>query len=504
MLTDDPVEAARRRALEDQMYGGGMGGQIRGLLDQFQPTQADRDAARKAQLQTFFLSLLGTQRGNEFGALGRGGLLANAAYNQTLDNSQKAAMERMQAAHTAMALQTQMREMQSSDAFNDAITAQPSQQPKSPMQAAMGQAPSLSPTTANVGAVQQAAASAPAQGQFEKMVAQADQYEALAHDPRYKAAAPKLLQAAQKIRDDALKFRNKNTGTKVAMDANGKPVFMQESDYAPPSAVQGFAPPPETAVMDQGGYNQVYDKLRTPAGSQFAKTMTPEQAFNAPIQQANLGISQAHLKLAQDAAKRAAANDDPNKPKWDSASGQFLYPPSAAAPGGRAVSPEGFTKPDKPLTESQANATGFGMRARAAADIFAELEKSGAPVGSPVAMLANHPVSNYAAPDWAQQARQAKLNFMTANLRKESGATISPSEFDTEDKKYFPQPGDKPGNIEQKRQMRELAIKSLAVQAGAGASNIKSGSATAAIKRTGTVNGRKVVEYADGRIEYAN
>jgi hypothetical protein len=53
-------------------------------------------------------------------------------------------------------------------------------------------------------------------------------------------------------------------------------------------------------------------------------------------------------------------------------------------------------------------------------------------------------------------------------LRKESGAAISQSEFDKEDQKYFPQPGDGPGVRAQKQKARELAIKSLEIQAGPG------------------------------------
>jgi hypothetical protein len=47
---------------------------------------------------------------------------------------------------------------------------------------------------------------------------------------------------------------------------------------------------------------------------------------------------------------------------------------------------------------------------------------------------------NIMAPDAAQQYNAAKQNFVTAVLRKESGAAISQSEFDKEDQKYFPQP----------------------------------------------------------------
>jgi hypothetical protein len=121
---------------------------------------------------------------------------------------------------------------------------------------------------------------------------------------------------------------------------------------------------------------------------------------------------------------------------------------------------------NKPLSETQGNAAAFGMRAKVSNDIFDQLEKSGADVGSMQNMLAQSRITNAVAPGWAQQAEQAKKNFMSAVLRKESGAAISASEYDAEDRKYFPQPGDSDGVKAQKRAARDLAIEALRIQAG--------------------------------------
>jgi hypothetical protein len=68
-----------------------------------------------------------------------------------------------------------------------------------------------------------------------------------------------------------------------------------------------------------------------------------------------------------------------------------------------------------------------------------------------------------------QQVNQAKSNFITAVLRKESGAVISDSEFEREDKKYFPQINDNDAVIKQKANARKLAIRAMEIQAGPGA-----------------------------------
>ncbi len=65
-----------------------------------------------------------------------------------------------------------------------------------------------------------------------------------------------------------------------------------------------------------------------------------------------------------------------------------------------------------------------------------------------------------------QVYEQAKRDFSLAVLRKESGAAISQSEFDSTEKQYFPQAGDSPEVIAQKKQSRANAINALIGSAG--------------------------------------
>ena len=74
-----------------------------------------------------------------------------------------------------------------------------------------------------------------------------------------------------------------------------------------------------------------------------------------------------------------------------------------------------------------------------------------------------------------QSYDQAKRNFITAVLRKESGAAIAASEFANEEKKYFPQAGEDDAVIKQKQKARKLAIEAMKIQAGPGAKNIGAG-----------------------------
>lgn len=62
---------------------------------------------------------------------------------------------------------------------------------------------------------------------------------------------------------------------------------------------------------------------------------------------------------------------------------------------------------------------------------------------------------------YERQARQAQREFVNAILRRESGAVISPSEFQSAAQQYFPQPGDGPEVLAQKRAARQRAMQGL-------------------------------------------
>jgi hypothetical protein len=143
----------------------------------------------------------------------------------------------------------------------------------------------------------------------------------------------------------------------------------------------------------------------------------------------------------------------------------------------------------KPLTEAQGNSVAFGARAVEANRIATNLEKEGVrntgairtAVGGIAGMtpfigeqleqgvrstfnvlpsVAGGPSAEQ------QQTEQARRNFVSAVLRKESGAAIGVDEYKNEERKYFPQAGDTDAVIKQKQEARKLAIEALKAQAG--------------------------------------
>jgi len=190
---------------------------------------------------------------------------------------------------------------------------------------------------------------------------------------------------------------------------------------------------------------------------------------------------------SSEAAKVAAAQLERQemgyrKPVWDSATSSWMIPPGADGSPGRAIQPLGIDgKPvakDLKLTEVQAKAVTFGMRARLSADVLEDIGKHGEVQRGTLKRIAEAmpfigdglgTVLNWTQSEAQQQVEQAERDFMNAVLRQESGAAIGVNEFDNGRKQYFPQPGDKPEQLEQKRRNREAAIRGFEITAGAGA-----------------------------------
>lgn len=75
-------------------------------------------------------------------------------------------------------------------------------------------------------------------------------------------------------------------------------------------------------------------------------------------------------------------------------------------------------------------------------------------------------VGNYLTSANRQKYEQAKRDFINAQLRRESGAAISPTEFDSANKQYFPTPGDSAEVIQQKAANRRAATEALGREGG--------------------------------------
>lgn len=123
-------------------------------------------------------------------------------------------------------------------------------------------------------------------------------------------------------------------------------------------------------------------------------------------------------------------------------------------PSGKASSSGGAASK---ATEGERNAAGFYERMRAASGELKGLEGSGYdPTNLRDFLTTGSSIGNFAASPQGQQYHQAAMNWVRANLRKESGAAIGVDEAKQEIRNYFPQPGDSPQVIAQKARNRQV------------------------------------------------
>lgn len=123
----------------------------------------------------------------------------------------------------------------------------------------------------------------------------------------------------------------------------------------------------------------------------------------------------------------------------------------------------------KPATADERTSAMFATRAKDAAELAKNIEGSGynpASYGASLRTTSLPFVGMVGANSDDRSYNQARRSFISAVLRKESGAAISDKEYENEAKKYFPEPGDGPQQIAQKDAERQRAIQTLIAASG--------------------------------------
>lgn len=386
------------------------------------------------------------QKGAFAGALGDAG----QQYLQSSNASQDQMMKRKYLDNQMQAQQMQLEAARRQQAEQERVQAAV-RNAFSPMGASQAMAGGGGPTSANAARMGQ--------------MPQVDPLQVL------RDGGPKAFEEVMRIQG-ALNPKQKFS-TAPQYDQQGRAFILAEDGTV--KYLDGIKQRDELISEDLGGTKGFRTKYSPDMVGSVDKTMT----FGDKIAQGQLGVSQANLGLArQRLAFDRAGGADGAKPQL--VDGQWVYRPDAQNPQGRVVPVDGIAP--KPLTESQGASAMFGRRASEAHQQLSALEDSGGgrPGTIKRVLTAATPglgmgldESMGTAMNWTQSknqqlSEQAQKNFLTAVLRKESGASISPTEFATGGQIYFPQPGDSKEVIAQKRQARESAIAGLSVQAGPG------------------------------------
>jgi hypothetical protein len=272
-------------------------------------------------------------------------------------------------------------------------------------------------------------------------------------------------------------------------DPKGNAILVQQYKDGTVKTMQGYGPKRDVVLQSLGGQTIAIDKSKLKGNESFAQTMTPSEIANLGIARANLGVAQAGLGLRQQEFARGGyqLKEGPDG---------LSYVPTA--PGGPTIpvmtaAGTPFEGAGAKPTEDQSKSAGFAFRMKQSTNIFNQpaVDKTGEPIidpktGKPVtleqaygqpgryqAIMRAIPsaglttgLANVSEDVGRQQYRQAQENWVTANLRPESGAVIGADEMEKEITKYFPQTNDAPKTIEQKQRARRDTELAMTVRAG--------------------------------------
>lgn len=121
-------------------------------------------------------------------------------------------------------------------------------------------------------------------------------------------------------------------------------------------------------------------------------------------------------------------------------------------------------KAPKAPTADQFKVAEFAKRLDQAENVFGQLESAGYNRASKKQGLLSY-LPDFTKSSDLKSQEQAERNFVNSVLRRESGAAISPSEFSSAEKQYFPRPGDSPEVLAQKKANRDQVRSSLTAAA---------------------------------------
>lgn len=209
------------------------------------------------------------------------------------------------------------------------------------------------------------------------------------------------------------------------------------------------------SLMQQAGYPDA--EIEQFVTSQLSNPVTnigrPQaggiaQPYQSPAEQQRLALAQASDARAQQQLGLAARAAD----RADRAEQRQI---AANSVSGRTPN------------EGERNASGFYQRMVAANAEMKRLTDAGYdPTNLRDHLTVGSAVGNFLASDEGQQYNQAAMNWVRANLRKESGAAIGVDEARQEIRNYFPQPGDSPAVAQQKAKNRLVVEQAMLQAAG--------------------------------------
>jgi len=254
------------------------------------------------------------------------------------------------------------------------------------------------------------------------------------------AQAPQYMDGVQRDAMTAAQARLMNMQGRVAQDELTRTEALRQK-FNDPNYLKSIGLSPEQAqALGPSGIQKLLENQ--------ALANTPDNILERQVKQAQL------QKLLTPEQEKPTLVDMPDGGKG------MWYPGST-----NVVPVEGTGQGAKAPTQDQAASAGFVTRMRNANDVMSDPKIAEYGMGVKGTMnRANSSIpiigNSFVDPQY-QQLDQAQRNFINATLRRESGASISPGEFENARIQYFPQVGDSPEVIKQKELNRQDAIKGV-------------------------------------------
>ncbi|PHX98303.1 MAG: hypothetical protein CK529_13700 [Rhodospirillaceae bacterium] len=245
------------------------------------------------------------------------------------------------------------------------------------------------------------------------------------------------------------------TGAPQTVMQNGKLVLVQIGNRGTVRPMEGFEPRNDGPYQGTSVEAQDINVLLRgdPASPEYAAAFARQAAPRVNVDGSTITPNMRAYRTPTFNPNPAAATSIPPP---------VVASPPPAAPPNYAV--PGITEATKPSAD-QSRVSTYAARMAAANLIIDRV--GGATTGVRDRLISQIPgVGNYLTSSNFQQATQAQSDFINAVLRRESGAVISDSEFASAAKQYFPQPGDNPAVLEQKRKNRETTLLGFEREAG--------------------------------------
>lgn len=214
----------------------------------------------------------------------------------------------------------------------------------------------------------------------------------------------------------------------------------------------------EAAAAKDEGFTLGEGQMRyDSAGNLIATGGEKSSAQPASIQEYNFakeqGFSGSYLDYvkAKDQATASSSSTPTSYKEWQLSGSPGTYADWVKTSSGKAP------------TAAQFSAAGFANRVADTSSTLDNLANEFSKVTAVGGVL-----PNFLKSENRQVFEQAERNFINATLRRESGAAIADSEFDSARQQYIPQPGDSAGVLASKKQNR-LRIQQQLQAEGAGA-----------------------------------